>query len=232
MPLSENLQDIIADIVRTVFGGGSNINAANPLPVDTSPGSKSVTTILEQAAIAAAATTVLENCAAIDLTGGPSTLSLTIKAIYNAAATLGIRLHILTSPTNAAAGTHTGGAHATILTDATAHWVVDRLVGLTVLNTTDSSEGVITANTVNTVTVAALAGGTANAWALNDVYSIPGGDYDTVDWDSWNPTFVAGAVIMQTEIYAVDPAYVKVLVENLDPVQTVTIVEVVATVGP
>lgn len=216
--------------LRAFLGGGSDISAANPVPVDITPVAKVATEILNEATIAAATTTVLNDCAAVNMAGGLRTLSITVKAIYGAAAA-GIRLHILTSPTNAAAGTHTGGAHATILTDATAHWVVNRLVGLTVTNVTDGSTGVITANTVNTATVAALAGGTANAWALNDVYSIAGGGYDTVDWDTWNPTFVANTRIMQTEVYDVDPAYVKVLVENLDAGVAVTIVEIVATIG-
>jgi len=219
-------------LLRAFFGSGADISAANPLPVDISPGAKTATEILNEAAIAAATTTVLNDCAAVDMSAGVSTLALTVRAVYNAAATLGIRLHILTSPTNDAAGTHTAGASATILTDANAHWVANRLVGLTVNNVTDGSSGVITANTNNTATVLALAGGTANAWALNDVYSIPGGDYDIEPWDIWVPAFAAGTILVQTNVYEVDPAYLKVLVENQDPAQTCTIVEIIATVGP
>ena len=212
------LEATLIRVLQTVFGGGAN------------PGSKTATTVGNEAPIAAAATTVLVDCAAIDLSGGVSTLALTVKAIYGAAAA-GIRIHVLTSPTNDAAGTHTAGASATILTDAAAHWVVNRLVGLTVYNSTDGSSGVITANTVNTATVAALAGGTANAWALNDVYSIPGADYDTEDWDTWTIAFTANLPVVETKVYEVDPMYAKVLVENLDAGVAVTIVEVIATVG-
>lgn len=194
-------------------------------------GVKAATSILNEAAIAAATTTVLNDCTAVDLSGRKHTLALTIKAVYNAAATAGIRIHILTSPTNSATGTHTAADHATIMTDANAHFVANRLVGLTINNTTDGSSGVVTANTVNTVTVASLAGGTLNQWTTGDAYSITGADYDTVDWDYWDPTFAAGARIVQTEVYEVDPMYAKVLVENLDPAQQVTIVEVIATVG-
>lgn len=225
------LEETFRRVLRAVFGGGTDISAANPLPVDFTPGNKVVTTVLEEATIAAGATTVLAHCDAIDLSHGPTTLAITAKAIYGAAAA-GIRIHVLTSPTNDAAGTHTAGASATVLTDATAHWVANRLVGLTVQNTTDGSSGVITANTINTVTVAALAGGTANAWALNDVYSIPGGDYDTTNWDTWTVAFTASLPVMETKVYEVDPMYVKVLVENLDAGVAVTIVEVIATVGP
>lgn len=69
-------------------------------------------------------------------------------------------------------GTHTGGTHATILTDSTASWVVDALIGLTVKNVTDGSTGEITDNDATTVTVAALSGGTDNQWELNDKYEI------------------------------------------------------------
>jgi len=224
------LEGTVLRVLRTVFGGGADINAANPLPVDFTPGNKVATTVLDEATIAAATTTVLAGCDAIDLTDGQPTLAITVKALYGAAAA-GIRLHVITSPTNDAAGTHTAAPHATILTDATAHWVANRLVGLTVYNSTDGSSGVITANTINTATVAALAGGTANAWALNDVYSIPGADYDTTDWDTWTLDFTANLPVVETKVYEVDPAYVKVLVENLDAGVAVTIVEVIATVG-
>lgn len=219
------------NLFRNFLGGGADISAANPIPVTLFGGPKVPTEVLNQPAIAAATTTVLNDCAAIDMSGGATTLTLTIKAIYDAAAALGIRLHVLTSPTGAAAGLHTAAVSATILTDATAHWVAGRLVGETVTNVTDGSTGVITANTVNTATVLALAGGTLNVWTLNDVYSIAGGGYDTVNWDTWNPFFAANTVIMETRAYGVAPAFVKVLVENLDAAQPVTIVELTATVG-
>ena len=70
-------------------------------------------------------------------------------------------------------GTHTGGnGEATVLTDATKALTINALAGLQVFNTTDGSSGVILSNTVNTVTVAALAGGTDNDWDTNDKYEI------------------------------------------------------------
>lgn len=55
--------------------------------------------------------------------------------------------------------------------------------------------------------------------------------YDTVDWDTFNPSFVAGTTIRQTRNYAVNPFGAKVLIENLDLAQTVTNVKVYVTVG-
>ncbi|GAJ00424.1 unnamed protein product, partial [marine sediment metagenome] len=123
--------------IRNALGGGADISAANPLPVDTSPGLKTAITILDEAVIAAApAITTLADCEV--------------------------------------GGTHTAADHATIMTDAAAHFVADELVGLTINNVTDVSSGVITANTENTVTVAALAGGAANQWTTGDAYTIIG----------------------------------------------------------
>lgn len=71
-------------------------------------------------------------------------------------------------------GTHTAAPHATIMTDAAAHFVaVNALIGLTIFNVTDGSSGTITANTINTVTVAPLAGGATNQWNTGDAYTIP-----------------------------------------------------------
>jgi hypothetical protein len=71
-----------------------------------------------------------------------------------------------------ATGTHTEAAHPTIMTDATAHFVVNEFVGLTIFNLTDGSSGVVTANTETTITVVALEGGLTNQWNPGDVYSI------------------------------------------------------------
>ena len=218
--------------IRNALGGGFDISAANPLPVDTTPGFKTATTILDEANIALGITTALAACdPVVNLSGSPSTLALTVRARYNAAAAQGIRVHVRTSPTNAATGAHTGGAHATIMTEAGAHFVADELIGLTIENVTDGSSGVITDNDETTVTVAALDGGTANAWALADVYSIDGADYDTEDWDVWTPVFAIDAVLRQTKHYDTSPMYVKVLIENLDGAQAVTDVEVISTRG-
>lgn len=75
-------------------------------------------------------------------------------------------------------GTHTAGVHATIMTNAIANFVPNELVGCHIHNVTDrgpgiyGSSGIIIANTVNTVTVAALTGGVTNQWNLNDAYAI------------------------------------------------------------
>lgn len=61
--------------------------------------------------------------------------------------------------------------------------------------------------------------------------SYDGVNYDTQDWDTWTPGFVAGATIQQSKVYDTSPAYLKVLIENLDAAQTVTVVTVESTVG-
>lgn len=70
-------------------------------------------------------------------------------------------------------GTHTAVVSATIMTDAAAHFTANVLVGLTIINVTDGSSGVIIANTETTVTVVALVGGLSNQWNPGDVYNIP-----------------------------------------------------------
>lgn len=71
------------------------------------------------------------------------------------------------------AGTHTpAGGSATVLTDSTLALTTDEYVGYTIRNITDGSQGIITANDATTVTVAELYGGTADAWAQNDVHHI------------------------------------------------------------
>ncbi len=146
-----------AQALRIVLGGGANINAANPLPVDTSPGLKTTTTILTDAVLAAAATTAIGDCASVDLRTGPLSLALTIVATYNGAATLGLRVHVRTSPDDA--------------------------------------------------------------------------NWDSEDWDVWDAGFTAGAAMRETENYQTDPMYLRVLIENLDPAQTITALTVVAAVG-
>ena len=221
------LEAIAKRLLRAVLGGGADINAANPLPVDTSPGSKTVATIITLANLAGPATSGLVDCAAIDLRGGPNTLALTIKARYGAA-TQGIRIHVRTSPTNSATGTHTAVFAAAVMTDAAAHFIVDELIGLTILNVTTGASAVITDNDETTVAVAAIAGG----WTTLDVYSIAGADYDTpTDWDTWNPSFVANTVLRQTKHYDTHPLFVKVLVENLDPAVAVTDIRVISVRG-
>jgi len=66
-------------------------------------------------------------------------------------------------------GTHTAvAASATIMTDENANFVVNELVGFTINDVTTGNAAVVTANTVNTVTVAAIVGN----FNQNDVYSI------------------------------------------------------------
>ena len=71
-------------------------------------------------------------------------------------------------------GTHTAGDSSTVMTDSSASFPVDGLIGATINNTTDGSSGIITDNTATTVTVASLSGGSDNSWddADNDAYTI------------------------------------------------------------
>lgn len=91
------LESVVTRVLRAIFGGGADISAANPLPVDTSPGAKTATEVLDEATIVAGATTALGDCDNIDLSGGPPTLALTIEATYHALATQGIRVHVRSS---------------------------------------------------------------------------------------------------------------------------------------
>ncbi|GAI98860.1 unnamed protein product, partial [marine sediment metagenome] len=64
--------------------------------------------VLEEASIAASAITALADSKGINLIEAPSSLTLTVEATYDAAATQGIKIHVRTSLTNYALGTHTG----------------------------------------------------------------------------------------------------------------------------
>jgi len=191
---------------------------------------KRATDVVNEASIAASAITTLADCVGINLIEVPSSLTLTVEATYDAAATQGIKIHVRTSLTNYALGAHSGADGAAALTDAEAHFVVNELVGLTIKNLTDGSSGLITANTGTAVT-ATLVGGTDNDWDSGDAYIIEGAGYDTEDWDSFTPAFGAGSSIRQTEHYDVDPVYLKVLVENLDEAKAVTDVKIIMAVG-
>jgi len=68
-------------------------------------------------------------------------------------------------------GTHTGADDAATLTDSTASFAVDSLIGFSIENTTDGSDGIITDNDATTVT-ATLAGGTGDDWDNGDAYVI------------------------------------------------------------
>ena len=82
------------------LGGGAPISAANPLPVDFSPGQKTSLQIIALANLAGGATSTLADCVALDLRNGPASLALTVAATYNAAATRGLRFHVRTSADN------------------------------------------------------------------------------------------------------------------------------------
>ncbi len=70
-------------------------------------------------------------------------------------------------------GSHTGGSgEATVMTDSTAAFTVDALIGWKIYNVTDGSYGIITDNDETTVTVAALTGGTDDDWDTADTYEI------------------------------------------------------------
>ena len=75
-------------------------------------------------------------------------------------------------------------ASSTVLTDSAARDLADEgvVVGMMVVNVTDSSSGQISAISGATVT-ATLAGGTANAWVVGDSFTILAGEYGVVvDW--------------------------------------------------
>ena len=70
-------------------------------------------------------------------------------------------------------GTHTAVASSsTVMTDSSASFVEDALIGWKIYNVTDGSYGIITDNTTTTVTVSALVGGTDNDWDTDDKYEI------------------------------------------------------------
>lgn len=70
------------------------------------------------------------------------------------------------------AGSETGAGSSTIMTDSTLGATVNQFVGYTIKNITDGSQGIITANTATTVTVAELYGGTLDTWTTGDVHHI------------------------------------------------------------
>lgn len=61
----------------------------------------------------------------------------------------------------------TSSAESNVMTDSTASWAVDSLIGMTIFNTTDVTDGVITDNDANTVTVAS-----GITWDSGDAYII------------------------------------------------------------
>jgi hypothetical protein len=71
--------------------------------------------------------------------------------------------------TPTATPTHDGAANAAVLTDSSESYTTNEWVGYTIYNTTDGSQGLVTANTATTVT-AVLYGGTDNDWDVGDAY--------------------------------------------------------------
>jgi hypothetical protein len=61
--------------------------------------------------------------------------------------------------------------------------------------------------------------------------SIDGVVWDTVDYDTWDAPFTAGAAIVKSQPYDTLPAYIRVQVENRDPARPVTLVSVTVTSG-
>ena len=68
-------------------------------------------------------------------------------------------------------GTDDTSTNAAFLTDSTASWTTDEWVDYVILNTTDGSRALITANTATTIT-GTLYGGTENDWDSGDAYLI------------------------------------------------------------
>ena len=68
-------------------------------------------------------------------------------------------------------GTHTGSDDAAIMTDSAATFIADSLIGGVIVNKSDGSKGVITDNTITTVT-ATLSGGTDNDWDDGNTYRV------------------------------------------------------------
>lgn len=85
---------------RALVVGGVDVGPDNPLPVDLTPGLKTAAVVLNEATIAAGATTVLADCAAIDIRHHPLGVALTVEATYNMAAALGVRVHVRSSYNN------------------------------------------------------------------------------------------------------------------------------------
>lgn len=70
-----------------------------------------------------------------------------------------------------AGGAHDGAGDASVLTDSGESWTTNEWIGYSIYNTTDVSQGIITANTGTTIT-ATLEGGTDNDWDVSDAYLI------------------------------------------------------------
>ena len=85
-------------------------------------------------------------------------------------------LYVESSTTHAPAvstGTHDGSSNVAILADSGESWTVNEHVGRTLINVTDGSSAIVTANDATTIT-GALTGGTDDDWDASDSYEILG----------------------------------------------------------
>jgi len=86
-------------------------------------------------------------------------------------------------------GAHTAAMSATVMTDVNAQFVPGELAGFTITNVTTGNAAVITANTVNTITVAAIVGN----FNTGDTYTISGvGDRTITIRDHFLPAITNG----------------------------------------
>lgn len=131
-------------------------------------------------------------------------------------------------------GAHTGSNNASVLTDASASWTSDDLIGCRIYNVTDGSSVIITDNDATTVT-GTLAGGTDNDWDTSDAYRIEdmyalklyytvttsGRVYSPViywDWDSGSSQMIWKQATASTQMNPVDGFYVRMKVADSIPI--------------
>jgi hypothetical protein len=81
------------------------------------------------------------------------------------------QISIYRPPQLVASGTDTTGSGAAVLNDSAAEFA-SSYVGHAIQNTTDGSQGLITAVATENQLTAALTGGTLNVWSLADAYTI------------------------------------------------------------
>jgi len=89
--------------------------------------------------------------------------------------------------------------HTTLLKDTTKTWTPSEWVDFRLVNSTDGSAGIITANTPTTLTVSSLTGGTQNVFSIGDDYKIvsPIDINDKIEFES--TTNLNGTVAMSTK---------------------------------
>jgi hypothetical protein len=100
-------------------------------------------------------------------------------------------------------GTCTAGPSITVMTNALVSFTPSALVGMTIFNISDGSNGLVLANDAHTVTSLPLSGGVANVWAIGNSYlfaghlidvgtgislpyTVPAGSFLTVIEESWS----------------------------------------------